>query len=155
MWDKSQPTRRPIASVSLISLISLRTVLCAWYCPVLAVENCFKHSAVILPGLLDGSCFSCPPSPISYTLQAICSLPSSTSPLLSPITSSSHAFCPTSYENVASSQHIPSPHFLLPHWRQPYTFYFPFGIMFCADSRDLFIPFRSCSGMLTLWFLAF
>ncbi len=155
MWDKSRPTRRPIASVSLISLISLRTVLCAWYCPVLAVENCFKavccHPAwltwwvliAVLPLL----------SPTPYRLFVL--FLRSTSPLLSPITSSSHALCPTFYWNVAFSQHVPSPHFLLLHWRQPYTFYFPFGIMFCTDSRDLFLAFCSCFGLLTLWFPVF
>ncbi len=147
MWDKSQPTRRPIASVSLISLISLKTVLRAWYCPVLAVENCFKHSAVILPGLLDGSWLSCPPSPISYTLQTICLFLHSTSSLLSPITSSSHAFGPTSYEcGLLSAYPLP----LLSSSALKTTIYllFSFWDNFCTDSRDLFIASRSCSGLL-------
>ncbi len=151
---RAGPQEEQLPSVSLISQISQRTVLPVWQCPVLTVENCLKHSAVILPGLLDGSWFSCPPSPISYTLQSSLFLSFTQLPL-----SFSHhlslaylsALIPT---KMWPSLIISPPltlFFLIGD--NHILFYFPLGIMFCTDSRDLFIAFRSCSGLLTWWFL--
>jgi hypothetical protein len=136
MWDKSRPTRRPTASVSLISLISLRTVLCTRYCPVLAVEKCFKHSAVILPGLL-GSQHCHPPSPISYTLQTICSPPSLNFPFSFPISLPHTPFAlPPSY--VAFSHHIPSLTFFFHIEDNHILLFFPFGTMSVPTVENIY-----------------
>ena len=69
MWDKSRPTRRPTTSASLISLISLRTVLCARLVLYWQWKKCFKHSASSCLAYL-GSNFATLPhlSPTPYRL---------------------------------------------------------------------------------------
>ena len=151
MWDKSRPTRRSITSVSLISLISLITVLCGRYCSVLAVENC----SILLSSCLAymGPNFAILPllSPTPYKLFIVFLL-HSTSPSLSPIISFSHTLYPIPY--VAFSQHIPSPHSLLPHWDN-HIFSSSLWDNVCTDSRELSIASRSCFGLLIFWLLAF
>jgi hypothetical protein len=85
--------------------------------------------------------------PTDYLFSSFTQLPFSFS-----LISSSHTFCLTCY--VAFPQHIPSPHFLLPYWRQPYTFTFLLGQCLYRQ-RELVIAFHSCSGLLTLWFSDF
>ena len=151
MWDKSRPTRRPTASVFLISLISLITVLCGRYCSLLAVENC----SILLSSCLAymGPNFAILPllSPTPYKLFIVFLL-HSTSPSLSPIISFSHTLYPIPY--VAFSQHIPSPHSLLPHWDN-HILLSSLWDNVCTDSRELSIASRSCFGLLIFWLLAF
>jgi hypothetical protein len=94
------------------------------------------------------------PSSLTYLLHPTDYLFSSFTQLPFPFSliSSSHTFCLTCY--VAFPQHIPSPHFLLPYWRQPYTFSFLLGQCLYRQ-RELVIALHSCSGLLTLWFSDF